>query len=71
LAQLKLVSPRTLGAIAEDLAMRRPTKMKSSVAHWTRSQIAEVVMRLLEHETGVDLAKVELHHTFVGDLGLD
>ena len=70
LSQMRLVSGRTLASVAQELAMRRPAKMKPSVSFWTRAQITEVTMRLLEHEVGVDLAKVQPHHTFVGDLGM-
>ena len=70
LSHLRLAPPRTLGAVAEELAMLRPAKMRPKHSGWTRAQITEIVLKLLEHETGIDRARVSLDSDFIRDLGM-
>jgi hypothetical protein len=48
----------------------RPAAVKSRASGWTRAQVTEVVLRLLEHEIGVEVAPSQLDLTFVRDLGM-
>jgi hypothetical protein len=62
--------PRTIGQMAQDLAMFHPAALRREHEGWTRAQVTEVITRLLEHEIGLDLRKVGLNATFVQDLGM-
>jgi hypothetical protein len=70
LGKLFPTEPRSIGALAEQLAMLRPAAVKGRGTGWTRAQVTEVVLRLLEHEIGVQVTPHQLHLTFVGDLGM-
>jgi len=70
LAEMRLTPTRTLGAVAEQLAMLRPAALKPPAAGWTRQQVEEVVLRLLEYETGIAVGPGDLGLTFVRDLGM-
>jgi hypothetical protein len=48
----------------------RPAAIKPKTTGWTRSQITEVVVHLLEHQIGIDLSRDDLDATFVRDLGM-
>jgi hypothetical protein len=50
------------------VAMLRPANLKDPRAPWTRAQVTEVVLRLLEHKTGLDLDQSYLECHFVRDL---
>ena len=62
---------RPFGSVAEDLAMLRPSAMHVAGVGWTRAQVTEVVLRLLEHETGVAVNASQLDASFHRDLGID
>jgi hypothetical protein len=70
LAKLVRAPGRTIGDVAEQLAMLRPVALKRSPARWTRAQITEVTLRLLEHEVGVTVGPSDLQSSFVRDLGM-
>ena len=70
LPKLRPAPARTLGVVAEQLAMLRPAALKSHPSAWTRQQVTEVVIRLLSHQVGVDLKPDDLRLRFVADLGL-
>ncbi len=62
-------SPR-LGAVAERLATRRPTALLAPPRTWTRAQITDTVLRILEQETGISRARIGLGDDFVRDLDM-
>jgi hypothetical protein len=70
LAKLVRAPGRSVGAVADQLAMMRPSALKVPPATWTRAQISEVVFRLLEHEIGVAVGPSDLDASFVRDLGM-
>jgi hypothetical protein len=70
LARLTHAPVRSVGTIAKQLAMLRPVALKASSPGWTRAQVTEVVLRLLEHEIGISVGPQDLGLTFVRDLGM-
>ena len=70
LARLVRDADRTVGRVAEDLAMFHPAAFRRGAGGWTRAQVMEVVLRLLEYEIGIAVTPTQLHYTFVGDLGM-
>ena len=70
LAKMIRAPGRTIGDAAEQLAMLRPAALKESPPTWTRAQITEVVLQLLEHETGLTIAPSLLNASFIRDLGM-
>lgn len=70
LAKLVRAPGRTIGDLAEQMAMLRPAALKPSASPWTRAQVTEVVLRLLEHETGLTVGPSRLNASFIRDLGM-
>lgn len=70
LAKLVRASGRSVGELATQLAMSHPAAFKREGEGWTRAQITEVALRLLEHETGLSLDSSHVHASFVRDLGM-
>jgi hypothetical protein len=71
LAKLVRSRGRSIGKLAEQLAMLHPSTFKREGEGWTRRQITEVVLRLVEHETGLVVGESQLNASFVRDLGMD
>lgn len=61
---------RTVGELAQFVAIKQPAAFKREADGWTRTQITEVVFRLLERQTGRQLGSAQLHSHLVHDLGL-
>jgi hypothetical protein len=70
LARLVRAPGRTIGALASQIAMMHPSAVKREREGWTRAQVTEVALRLVEHETGVSVGPGQFHLTFVRDLGM-
>ena len=70
LAKLVRAPGRSVGDLAKQLAMLHPSTFKREGEAWTRDQITEVVLRLLEYETGIDVGTTQLHASFIRDLGM-
>jgi hypothetical protein len=70
LAKLVRSPGQTIGTLAEQLAMLHPAAFKREGEGWTRPQIAEVALRLVEYETGVVVGASQVHASFVRDLGM-
>lgn len=70
LAKLVRMPGRRVGDLATQLAMSHPAAFKRGGEGWTRVQITEVALRLLEHETGLSLNASHVHASFVRDLGM-
>ena len=61
---------QTLGDLAGHLAIWSPAAVKAG-AGWTDAEIERVVVRLVEMEFGVDMAKYTLDSSFVEDMNVD
>lgn len=70
LARLVRAPGRTVGDLAAQLAMLHPSVFKRAGEGWTRAQITEVALRLVEYETGTTVGVAHLHSSFVHDLGM-
>ena len=70
LAKLVRAPGRTVGNLATQLAMVHPSAFKREAEGWTRAQITEVVLRLLEYETGLTVVADQLNGSFVHDFGM-
>jgi len=70
LANLRVAPPRSVGDVARQLAMLAPAAVKPRASGWTRTQVTEVALRLLEHEIGLAVSPSQLDLTFVRDLGM-
>ena len=70
LAKFRVAPPRSIGDVARQLAMLAPAAVKPRTAEWTRAQVTEVALRLLEHEIGLAVSPSQLDLTFVRDLGM-
>jgi hypothetical protein len=70
LAKLVRARGRTVGDVARQLAMLHPSAFKRDAEGWTRAQITEVALRLVEYETGMPVGPAHLHRSFVRDLGM-
>jgi hypothetical protein len=70
LAKLVRAPGRTVGDLATQLAMLHPSTFKRTGEGWTRAQITEVALRLVEYETGLSVGTANLHSSFVRDLGM-
>jgi hypothetical protein len=70
LAKLVRAPGRTLGNLAEQLAMLHPSAFKREGEGWTRAQVTEVALRLVEYETGIVVGASQLNASFVRDLGM-
>jgi hypothetical protein len=63
-------APRSIGAVAEQLAMLRPAAIKPRTRSWTRDQITEVVLKLLGHQNAMSTSGADLRREFIRDLGM-
>jgi hypothetical protein len=70
LAKLVRAPGRSVGSLAEQLAMLHPAAFKRQGEGWTREQIAEVALRLVEYETGVVVGLSQVDASFIRDLGM-
>jgi hypothetical protein len=70
LAKLVRAPGRTVGELARQVAMLHPSAFKREGEGWTRTQIEEVALRLLEHEIGILGLPAHLHASFTRDLGM-
>ena len=70
LAKLVRARGRSVGDLAKQLAMVHPSTFKRAGEGWTRAQITEVALRLVEYETGTAIGGAQLHSSFVRDLGM-
>ena len=70
LAKLARAPGRTVGDLASQLAMLHPSAFKREGEGWTRAQITEVALRLVEYETGMSIGPAQLHASFSRDLGM-
>jgi hypothetical protein len=50
--------------------MLHPAAFKRQGEGWTREQIAEVALRLVEYETGVVVGLSQVDASFIRDLGM-
>jgi hypothetical protein len=69
-ARLVRAPGRTIGDLARQLAMLHPSTFKRADGGWTRAQITEVALRLVEYETGMPVGTANLHSSFIRDLGM-
>ena len=67
LGALRRAPPRSIGAHARQVAMLRPAAMKSGQP-WTRTQVTEVVLKLLHHEIAIEVGPGDLNRRFIRDL---
>jgi hypothetical protein len=70
LAKMVRAHRRTVGEVARQLAMLRPAALKRPTGAWTRAQVSEVVLQLLEFEIGLTVGPSQLDASFVRDLGM-
>ena len=70
LAKLVRAPGRSVGSLAEQLAMLHPAAFKRQGEGWTREQITEVALRLVEYETGVVVGPSLVDSSFILDLGM-
>jgi hypothetical protein len=63
--------PATLGDLANQLARTNPAAVKGAHGAWTRGEIEQSFLTLLEYHTGVDMSKHSLDSRFTRDMGLD
>lgn len=70
LAKVVRARGRTIGEVARRLAMLRPAALKRAGGGWTRAQITEVVLKLLQYEIGLSVGQGQLDASFVRDLGM-
>ena len=70
LAKLVRGPGRSVGDLAKQLAMQHPSAFKREGEGWTRAQITDVALQLLEYETGIAIGVAQLHASFVRDLGM-
>jgi hypothetical protein len=70
LAKLVRAPGRSVGSLAEQLAMLHPSVFKRRGEGWTRVQITEVALRLVEYETGIAVGPSQVDASFVRDLGM-
>lgn len=61
---------RAVGVVARQLAMLRPAALKTSHCGWSRRDVSEVAVRLLEFEIGTAVRAGRMDATFVRDLGM-
>ena len=61
---------RTLGEVAHHLTIYDAQRLRGAGRGWTRAEIADQVVRIIERETGVDMSRYPLSAHFVRDLGL-
>jgi hypothetical protein len=50
--------------------MLHPSAFKREGEGWTRAQVTEVALRLVEYETGIVVGASQLNASFVRDLGM-
>lgn len=70
LAKLVRAPGRSVGDIAKQIAMLHPSAFKREEEGWTRAQITEVALRLVEYETGLAVGPTHLDVEFIRDLGM-
>jgi hypothetical protein len=70
IAKLVRAPGRTVGDLARQVAMLHPAAFKREGEGWTRAQMKEVALRLLEHEIGIAVGSAHLHASFIRDLGM-
>lgn len=61
---------RSVGVMAEDLALHRPVALKRGEDGWTRAQVTETVYRVLDSVIMFDARPAGLDAQFVRDLGM-
>ena len=70
LGKLVRAPGRTVGDLASQLAMLHPSAFRRNADGWSRAQITEVALRLVEYETGTAIGPAQLHASFIRDLGM-
>jgi hypothetical protein len=65
------LGPSTLGTLAERVVAERPATLRNSDEGWVESQIAEILLRVVEREQGLEPQRFDIDSEFVHDMGMD
>lgn len=65
------LGPNTLGTLAERVVAERPATLRNSDEGWADSQIAEILLRVVEREQGLEPHRFNADSAFVHDMGMD
>jgi len=63
--------PSTLGSLAERVVAEHPATLRKSDEGWAESQIAEILLRVVEREQGLEPHRFDIDSEFVHDMGMD
>ena len=64
-------TPETLGSLAERVVAERPSTLVNANEGWTDSQIIEILLRVVEHDQGLEPHRHRADSKFVDDMGID